>query len=825
MSYIPLIPRDAHAEKAVIEAALSGGESITAIMEHCSVEDFHCPAEKAAFTLLRGMFQRGLSLEQESFTGELNRLIESKDPNHKDTGGVPAQSLAGVFSASFIADVSIGIHIERIKEARRLRAVHRMALDALSGIGNGSDSKALISSADKAILEVYGHSTAQTIKTARQVANEAITKIEEASKLDGKLKGVPTGLSALDYFTSGYQQDQLIVIAARPGVGKSVMGLQGAIAIAESGNPVGIFTLEMSAADHMLRAFSSRSSINLRQLMSGSGLSAYNMDSLGVACEDLARLPIFFDDASSLNLAEFRAKARRMVLKHGVRALIVDYLQLMEGSGESANRVEEVTEITRTLKQIARDLKVPVIVLAQLNRKPDGGRAELHHLRESGCISANSIIYGPNHRTRIDKMMLDADGKDVYSARMTKTQISKVKKAWKTGIKNVFEMTLSTGHKITATGNHKFLSGSDRWIPMEELSVGDLVAIPLNAPLPSKATISKAEARLMGLFISNGCTLPHHVFQITLNALDMDLVEKSFADIHSVFPGKMRPHWRLQEFRGGASKAINCFFPSIAVPSKKNRSPLSEWFRLHDMWNRRAKEKKVPSCIFNQPKEIIAEFLAALFAGDGTCGIGTQTKNGRSKRKFSVASYSSCSRQLVDDVQWLLQCLGIISGISKVECRGFVSYTLSVYSKCSKKKFSEIVGFLSDRKMATMNNVIQEMDKCPVVFEKYVPIGDLALIPIKSITAKQQEEVWDMEVPENKNFVANGILVHNSTEQDSDIVMLLNRKGDRTPLQIDKGEYPTILDIAKNRNGPTVEIELVLQGKYVRFVEAPRDIK
>jgi replicative DNA helicase len=390
MDQIPTIPRDAHAEKAVIEAALAGGEAVSQIMEHCHADDFYCPAERAAFTLLGGMFQRGLSLEQETFNAELCRLIDL--PASRETGDVPAASLLGLFSASFIADMSISTHIARIKEATRLRAVHRMALHALSGIREGEDSKKLISAADRAILDVYGQAQATSIKTARQVADGALSKLEEFAKLDGKLKGLPYGLSKIELFTGGAQAQQMIVIAARPGGGKSALAQQSVLAMARAGYPVGKFDLEMSAEDHMIRAFSSSSNINLRKLMAGNGLSDHDLDALTVTAEEISTLPIFFDDASTLNLAEFRAKARRMVSKHGVRVLVVDYLQLMDGGDETASRVEEVTQITRTIKQIARELNVPIIVLAQLNRKPDGGKAELHHLRESGSIEQDADV-------------------------------------------------------------------------------------------------------------------------------------------------------------------------------------------------------------------------------------------------------------------------------------------------------------------------------------------------------------------------------------------------------------------------------------------------
>jgi replicative DNA helicase len=593
--------------------------------------------------------------------------------------------------------------------------------------------------------------------------------------------------------------------------------------------PVAVFSLEMSNQQLMQRMLCSGARVNLARVRDGF-LSERDFPALQSAASKLAETKLYIDDASDLTIQELRGRARRLKQQHDIQAVVIDYLQLVRSNSRQAgnNREREVAEVSAGTKALAKELGLPVIVLAQLSRYDKGSRGgeaprpRLSDLRESGCLSGETTVHYRKRNSRIDELSIDADKKgEIVCVMENKSVSSDPKLPRKTGRKPVLKLTLSTGHTIRATANHKFLSAGRIWLPLSELSAGDLIAIPLNSPTGKRATVSLAEARLLGLMTSNGCCLPRRSIQLTMNSGDSDVVRIAERDAKEVFH-TIRPYHKHEtpSTRPGC-KWIQVFFPSKVPPSKKRRSDMAMWLERHGLWNKRAKEKQIPPAIFNQPKSVIAEFLSALFSGDGSCGIQATG----SKHEYIVASYSSASKELIYGVQWLLQTLGIISGISTVKCRGFVSFTLQVYSRSNKLRFAELVGFLGSRKSKTMKSVVSAMMSAQMGWEKYIADGDLAFVPIRKIEADGIADVWDIEVPINHNFIANGIVVHNSIEQDADIVAFLTR--DELYAETDEEKEAALgkatLTIAKSRNGPVGDIPLTFLKEFTLFCSRARE--
>lgn len=669
------------------------------------------------------------------------------------------------------------------------------------------------------------HRTANT----RDLVRTVIANMDEFHNHPGQLTGIATGFSDIDAMTRGLRNGHMVVIAARPGMGKTSLAMTIADNVSVTNHiPVGVFSLEMTGQDLIERMICSRARVNMMEIRDGA-LAERDFPKLTGAAGSIASAPLFIDDSSGMSVLQLRAKARRMVQQHGIRLFIVDYLQLMQGGGRRyESRQVEVSDISRGIKGLAKELNVPVIALSQLNRQIEHGkgrRPQLADLRDSGCISADTLVYGPKLISRISSLSVDTDGGTrLYSASMkNKIGAATVTRAWSSGTKPVFEMVLATGHTIRATATHKFYGFGNRWMTLSELQPGDQIAIALNAPTGRNQTVSDAEARLLGLLVSNGCTLPRRSFQLTLNSQDEDLAAMATADAKTIFGGALRPHIEHESpaTRPGHSW-IQVFFPSVRVPSKLHRSDMSVWLEHHELLGKRAKDKEIPTAMFLQPKPVIARFLSSLFSGDGTTGITVKPgrKPGSEKRQYLVASYSSSSRRLVDGIQWLLQCLGIVSGISTVESRGFACHNLQVYSRTSKLRFADQVGFMGRRKDAMMKRVVAAMIEAPLGWEKYIPSGDLAFVPIKTISPKGREQVWDATVPSNSNFVANGIVTHNSIEQDADLVAFLYKAAGEEETGVE--DHYTKLLIAKQRGGPTGEIDLAFLREFTRFESAAR---
>ena len=265
----------------------------------------------------------------------------------------------------------------------------------------------LLSKAEQDLFSVTEGSLRKSYDKMSVLITNAIQNIEELKNKEDGLSGVPSGFSKLDRVTSGWQKSDLIIIAARPGMGKTALALTMARNIAiNHKTPIGIFSLEMSSDQLVNRLISSESEIPSGKLRKGN-LEEYEFVQLHEKIRDLAEAPIYIDDTPGLSVFELRAKARRLVKNHGVQIIIVDYLQLMTAGGnKSGNREQEISAISRSLKGIAKELKIPVIALSQLNRGVESRtstskRPILADLRESGAIEQDAdivtFIYRPEY--------------------------------------------------------------------------------------------------------------------------------------------------------------------------------------------------------------------------------------------------------------------------------------------------------------------------------------------------------------------------------------------------------------------------------------------
>ena len=385
------------AEAALISSVLNGGPAaLDAAIELVQDDWFFAPVNRTAWQILQQMVARRQPVDLLTFTeaftqsGELQKI-------EGGPGYITAEYTQPTAGASTVAHWS-----DQLRDYWRRREIHRIAIDlALEARNFQKTTDDILDTGEKSLLDLRLESKQQGLVHCATAVDAAAQRIELAHKKRGKPIGIATGFTDLDRMTGGLKDGQLIIIAARPSMGKSAFATNIAeAACLENGTPTALFSLEMTGEELMERVLCTQTGIKLQRVRDGF-MSKDEMRKLGQKVTDVASAPLYLDETPALSIAAFRARARRAVAKHGVKLLIIDYLQLMKGSTKRAqqDRRLEIDEISSGLKATAKELGVPVIALSQLNRDAEE-RAEpkLSHLRESGSIEQDADIVALLHR-------------------------------------------------------------------------------------------------------------------------------------------------------------------------------------------------------------------------------------------------------------------------------------------------------------------------------------------------------------------------------------------------------------------------------------------
>lgn len=342
---------------------------------------------------------------------------------------------------------------------------------------------------DRAEQKVFGLTQKRPQQGLVRISETLIQTFEEIDNLqqNAVLPGLNSDFYDLDAMTSGFQRSDLIILAGRPSMGKTALGLGIALNIARIHNlPVAIFSLEMSKEQLAQRLLASEAEIDSNRLRSGK-LAQNDLEPLSVALGTLSELPIFIDDTATLTVMQMRSQVRRLQAEQGGKLglVLLDYLQLMEGGGD--NRVQELAKITRSLKGMAREINAPVIALSQLSRGVEARnnkRPMMSDLRESGCLSGGSLVMLADSNEPVPiRDLVGRSGFAVWAMneRNMKLERAIVSHAFATGIKPVFRLKTRLGRVIRATANHKFRTFTE-WQRLDRLRKGDRIAIPRYLP-------------------------------------------------------------------------------------------------------------------------------------------------------------------------------------------------------------------------------------------------------------------------------------------------------------------------------------------------------
>ena len=393
-----LPPQAIELEQAVLGAMMIDKKGVDDVIDILSVDTFYKPEHQYIYEAIYNLFKDSQPIDLLTVS---DRLI--KDGNLKVAGG-------DLYLINLTQKVSSSAHIEFHARIVLQKYIQRKLIGISNEIINEAydettDVFELLDLAEAKLFEVSQGSLKKSTEAASGLVAQALQKIQDISNTEG-MSGIPSGFTKLDALTAGWQASDLIILAARPGMGKTafVMSMAKNMAI-DFEMPVAIFSLEMSSIQLITRMISSETGISSSKLKKGE-LEPHEWEQLNVKVKKLSDAPIFIDDTPSLSIFDLRAKARRLASQHGIKIVIIDYLQLMTaGSSSSGNREQEISMISRNLKALAKELEIPVIALSQLSRAVEtrGGskRPLLSDLRESGAIEQDadivSFIYRPEY--------------------------------------------------------------------------------------------------------------------------------------------------------------------------------------------------------------------------------------------------------------------------------------------------------------------------------------------------------------------------------------------------------------------------------------------
>ena len=654
------------------------------------------------------------------------------------------------------------------------------------------------------------------------------------------------------------------------------LGMAGHAAV-EKNLPVLFFSLEMSHEEVTQRLLSSEANVEATKLRNGR-LTDNDWKKISHAIGRLSSAPLYIDDNPNLTVMEMRAKARRLKSRlGGLSMVVVDYLQLMSGRRSAENRQVEVSEISRGLKILARELEVPVVALSQLSRNLEmraDKRPMLADLRESGCMPATTRLMRADNgeEVTLGELVLTQQQPEVLTLDDEWRLVSRrLVKAFPSGVKPVYRLLLASGREVEATANHPFrtLQG---WRPLGELTAGDFLAVPRRIPTPTATTDawSDDELVLLAHLVGDGSIGPNGVKYATADEANKLAVEGAAKRLFGI---------DVQGRKQGSTWLL--WLPSPYRLTHGRFHPVRNWLEPHGLWGSRSHDKFVPESVFGLPDEKVALFLRHLWATDGSITIRRNSRG-----EFVTVYYATTSKRLAENVRRLLLRLDIRSRVRRARKDGYRDcWHVHVSGGTDLARFLTTVGCHGERgvcipaafeivtalrpnpnvdlvpwevaqlvKRAAATAGMSQRSLAEALGERYSgsyllgserrprrfsrerlarmseAVGDAELSRLATsdvfwdevveIVPVGEMPVFDATVEGTHNFVANGVIAHNSLEQDADVVLFLYRDELYNAESQDRGIAEII--VAKHRSGPTGTERLAFLDRFTRFANMAR---
>ncbi|WP_077100477.1 replicative DNA helicase [Mycobacterium terramassiliense] len=1003
-------PQDLAAEQSVLGGMLLSKDAIADVLERLRPGDFYRPAHQNIYDAILDLYGRGEPADAVTVAAELDRRsllrrIGGAPYLHTLISTVPTAANAGYYA---------GIVAEKALLRRLVEAGTRVVQYGYAG-AEGADVAEIVDRAQAEIYDVADRRLSEDFVPLEDLLQPTMDEIDAIASSGGVSRGVPTGFTELDEVTNGLHPGQMIIVAARPGVGKALalntplptpagwttMGdvavgdelldadgvptrvvaatevmlghpcyeiefSDGTVIVADAQHqwpttrgirtssrlrrgwdtiaaagsamrsaergittallapvlqvesvrrvdsvPVRcvevdnaarlylagpgmvpthnstlgldfmrscsiknrlasvIFSLEMSKSEIVMRLLSAEAKIKLADMRSGR-MSDDDWTRLARRMSEISEAPLYIDDSPNLTMMEIRAKARRLRQKADLRLIVIDYMQLMTSGKKHESRQVEVSEFSRHLKLLAKELEVPVVAISQLNRGPEqrtDKKPMLADLRESGCLTAATRILRADSGAEVTfgELMRTGERPLVWSLderlRMVARPMTNV---FPSGRKEVFRLRLASGREVEATGNHPFRK-LDGWTPLEQLEVGDRIAAPRRVPEPvDTQRMDESEVILLAHMIGDGSCVKRQPIRYA-SVDEANLVEVTVSAAHFGVTA-VRDEYP-------AARVTTLRLPSPDRLARGRRNPIAAWLDGLGLFGKRSYEKFVPEAVFRAPNDQVALFLRHLWATDGSVRWDAKVGLGR-------IYYASTSRRLIDDVAQLLLRLGVQSRVTQVRKANYrACWHLWIDRAGNQTAFLTKIGVHGARGKSA-EYVLQQLqsrirrpgaDTVPVevwgkvrevVARKTFSGGELRVAMktqfcdsrlrhppgrsllhrlaatlddteihalatsdvfwdrIVEITSMGEQDVYDGTVSGTHNFVANGINLHNSLEQDADVVILLHRPDAFERDDPRGGEADFIL--AKHRNGPTKTVTVAHQLHLSRFANMAR---
>jgi replicative DNA helicase len=855
-------PHSLEAEQSVLGGLLLENPAADRIGDILSADDFYSDAHRVVFNAIMGLIADNKPADVVT-VGETLSSLKKLDY----VGGM-------VYLGALVENVPTAANIRRYAEIVRERAILRRLAAAGGEIADtaynplGRSVREILDQAETKVFEIAEHGARgqQGFQELRPLLTQAVERIELLFHRDNPsdVTGVPTGFTDLDHMTSGLQEGDLIVIAGRPSMGKTALALNIAEHIALSSKlPVGIFSMEMGSMQLAMRLIGSVGRLDQHKVRTGQ-LIPDDWERLSEALGRLSEAAIHVDETPALNALELRARARRLSRQYGgkIGAIVVDYLQLMQAIAEGENRATEISEISRSLKALAKELKAPVLALSQLNRSLEqrpNKRPIMSDLRE--CVTGDTQVLLVDGR-RLPIRVLVGTTPEVWAMSPARKIIAaKSDRVWSVGARPVLRIAFASGRTIRVTAHHRLYGGSG-WVRAHALRAGDRVALAREVPPPpAPVTWPDDHVVLLGQLVGDGSYLNHQPLRYTTASEDNSRAVREAAE---AFGAKVTRY---------AGRGL---WHQLLISGNGNRwahDGVNRWLRELGIFDQRSHEKRLPSEVFRLANEQVALLLRHLWATDGSI-----SPRGAGSRGAGRIYFSTCSVDLSSDVAALLLRLGIVARVRTVlksGCRPV--YTVDVSGSTQQLRFLDkveafgprVAPALSLRAVLEATTPNTNIDTIPIeVFQQVKSIMRSKGISQRTMAARRgtayggsshfgfapsralladygrlldapdlvdlaqsdvfwdrvvdvapdgEEEVFDLTVPGPASWLADGIVSHNSgaIEQDADVILFIYRDEVYNEDTQDKGVAEII--ISKQRNGPIGTVRLAFLGQYTRF--------